>query len=178
MGIYPTPENLSEAQKQNIEAMMKLSHKAFEGIEKMVDLQLNAARASLQETSEKFKAMMSVKDAQDLVSINKDIATPTAEKALAYSRTIYDIASQTSSEVQRLIDAQIADANKRLVDALDEFVKSAPAGSEGIVAMMKNSLTAANSAFDTANKAARQVVEMAERNMRAASETAQKAPKS
>ena len=29
MGIYPTPENLSEAQKQNIEAMMKLSHKAF-----------------------------------------------------------------------------------------------------------------------------------------------------
>lgn len=70
MGIYPTPENLSEAQKQNIEAMMKLSHKAFEGIEKMVDLQLNAARASLQETSEKFKAMMSVKDAQDLVSIN------------------------------------------------------------------------------------------------------------
>ena len=83
MGIYPTPDNLSEAQKQNIEAMMKLSHKAFEGIEKMVDLQLNAARASLQETSEKFKAMMSVKDAQDLVSINRDIATPTAEKALA-----------------------------------------------------------------------------------------------
>jgi hypothetical protein len=98
-------------------------------------------------------------------------------KALAYSRTIYDIASQTSSEVQRLIDAQIADANKRLVDALDEFVKTAPVGSENIVAMMKNSLTAANSAFDTANKAARQVVEMAERNMRAASETAPKSPK-
>ena len=46
-----------------------------------------------------------------------------------------------------------------------------------IVAMMKTSLTAANSAFDTANKAARQVVEMAERNMRAASETAPKSPK-
>jgi phasin family protein len=171
MGLYPTPENLSEVQKQNIDAMMKLSQKAFEGIEKMVELQLNAARSSLQETSEKFKALMSVKDAQEMVQVNKDLATPSAEKALAYSKTIYDIASQTSGEVQRLIDAQIADANKRLLDALDDFTKNAPAGSENVVAMMKSSLTAASSAYETANKAARQVVEMAERNMRAAAES-------
>ena len=177
MGLYPTPDNLSEAQKQNIDAMMKLSQKAFEGIEKMVDLQLNAARASLQETSEKFKALMSVKDAQDVVNLNKDLGAPNAEQALAYSRTIYDIASQTSSEVQRLIDAQIADANKKLVDTLDEFSRNAPAGSESIVAMMKSSLTAANSAYETANKAARQVVEMAERNMRAAAEASINATK-
>lgn len=63
MALYPTPEGMSEAQKENIEAMMKLSQKAFEGIEKMVELQLGAARSSLQETSEKFKALMSVKDA-------------------------------------------------------------------------------------------------------------------
>ena len=113
---------------------------------------------------------MSVKDASDVMNINKNLATPSAEKALAYSRTIYDIASQTSGEVQRLIDAQIAEANKKLVDALDEFAKSAPAGSESVVAMMKSSLTAANSAYETANKAARQVVEMAERNMRAATQ--------
>ncbi len=168
MALYPTPEGMSEAQKENIEAMMKLSQKAFEGIEKMVELQLGAARSSLQETSEKFKALMSVKDASEIVTMNQNMATPTAEKALAYSRTIYDIASQTSSEVQRLIDAQIADANKKLVDALDEFAKTAPAGSESIVAMMKSSLTAANSAYETANRAARQVVEMAERNMLAA----------
>jgi phasin family protein len=172
MSVYPTPEKVSEAQKQNIEAMIKLSQKAFEGVEKMVDLQLNAARASLQESSEKFQALLSVKDAQELVNVNKEMATPSAEKALAYSRTVYDIASQTSSEVQRLIDAQIADANKKLVDALDELAKTAPAGSEGVVSMMKTSLAAANSAFETANKAARQVVEMAEKNMRAASEMA------
>jgi phasin family protein len=170
MGLYPTPEEMSEAQKQNIDAMLKLSHKAFEGIEKMVDLQLSAARASLQETAEKFQALMSVKDAQEMMSVNKEIATPSAEKALAYSRTIYDIAAQTSSEVQRLIDSQITDANKKVVDALDEFAKSAPAGSEALISMMKSSLTAASSAYETANKAARQVVEMAERNMKAAAD--------
>jgi phasin family protein len=177
MGLYPTPEEMSEAQKQNIDAMLKLSHKAFEGIEKMVDLQLAAARSSLQETSEKFQALMSVKDAQDMMSVNKDIATPSAEKALAYSRTIYDIAAQTSGEVQRLIDSQIAEANKKVVDALDEFAKSAPAGSEALIAMMKSSLTAASSAYETANKAARQVVEMAERNMKAAADSTMNAGK-
>jgi phasin family protein len=171
VALYPTPESLSAAQKENLDAMMKLSHKAFEGVEKMVDLQLNAARTSLQESAEKFKALMSVKDAQDIVNVNKDLATPNTEQALAYSRTIYDIASQTSSEVQRLVDAQIAEANKKLVDALDEFAKSAPAGSEAVIAMMKSSLTAANSAYETANKAARQVVEMAERNMKAATQS-------
>ncbi|MEN9772386.1 MAG: hypothetical protein RJA58_1029 [Pseudomonadota bacterium] len=170
MGLYPTPENMTEAQRQNLDAMMKLSHKAFEGVEKMVELQLNAAKASLQETAEKFNALMSVKDAQEVVALNKELAAPNAEKALAYSRAIYDIASQTSGEVQRLVDAQIAEANKKLVDTLDEFAKTAPAGSEAVVQMMKSSLTAANSAYETANKAARQVVEMAERNLRAAAE--------
>lgn len=170
MGLYPSQEEMSEAQKQNIDAMLKLSHKAFEGIEKMVDLQLEAARASLQETAEKFQALMSVKDAQEMMAVNKEIATPSAEKALAYSRTIYDIASQTSGEVQRLIDSQISEANKKVVDALEEFAKSAPAGSEAVIAMMKSSLTAASSAYETANKAARQVVEMAERNMKAAAD--------
>ena len=174
MGLYPTPESLSAAQKENLDAMMKLSHKAFEGVEKMVDLQLNAARTSLQETAEKFKALMSVKDAQEMVNLNKDMAAPNTEQALDYSRKIYDIATQTSSEVQRLVDAQISEANKKLIDALDEFAKTAPAGSEAVIAMMKSSLTAANSAYETANKAARQVVDMAERNMKAAAEATQK----
>lgn len=174
MALYPTPESLSAAQKENLDAMMKLSHKAFEGVEKMVDLQLNAARTSLQETAEKFKALMSVKDAQEMVNLNKDMAAPNTEQALDYSRKIYDIATQTSSEVQRLVDAQISEANKKLIDALDEFAKTAPAGSEAVIAMMKSSLTAANSAYETANKAARQVVDMAERNMKAATEAAQK----
>jgi phasin family protein len=170
MAVYPTPQNLSQAQKENIEAMTKLSQKAFEGVEKMVELQLEAAKASLHETSEKFKALMSVKDAQDMMNMNKNLATPSAEKALSYSRAIYDIASQTSGEVQRLIDAQISDANRRLAETLEEFAKTAPAGSESVIAMMKSSLSAANSAYATANKAARQVVEMAERNMTAAAE--------
>lgn len=174
MALYPTPESLSAAQKENLDAMMKLSHKAFEGVEKMVDLQLNAARTSLQETAEKFKALMSVKDAQEMVNLNKDMAAPNTEQALDYSRKIYDIATQTSSEVQRLVDAQISEANKKLIDALDEFAKTAPAGSEAVIAMMKSSLTAANSAYETANKAARQVVDMAERNMKAAAEATQK----
>jgi phasin family protein len=171
VAIYPSQQDLTQAQKDNIEAMAKLSQKAFEGVEKMVELQLDAAKASLHETAEKFKALMSVKDAQDMLSMNKNLAAPNAEKALSYSRAIYDIASQTSGEVQRLIDAQIAETNKRMAETLEEFAKTAPPGSESIIAMMKSSLTAANSAYETANKAARQVVEMAERNMKAAAES-------
>jgi len=170
MALYPTPEDLSKAQQANIDAMTKLTQKAFEGVQKMVELQLNAAKASLHDTAEKFQALTSVKDAQQAISLNKELATPAAEQALNYSKAIYDIAAETSTEVQRLIDAQITETNRRLMDTLDAFAKTAPPGSESVIAMMKSSLTAAGSAYETANKAARQVVDMAERNMKTAAE--------
>jgi hypothetical protein len=61
--------------------------------------------------------------------------------------------------------------------AIDAFSKNAPMGSEGVVTLVKQAVTAANSAFDQVNKATKQAVEMAEANMAAATKVATKARK-
>ena len=53
-------------------------------------------------------------------------------------------------------------------DAIDALAKNAPAGSEGLVTMVKQAVSATNSAFDQVSKATKQAVEMAEANMSAA----------
>lgn len=169
-----TPEQFAAAYKSNLETFFALAYTTFEGVEKLVELNLNAVKANLSDTAGKTKELMAVKDPQELISFQASQFQPSAEKAVAYSRHIYDIASSTSAEFTKVAEAQIADANKKLVAFIDTASKNAPAGSETAVAMVKSAVAAANSAYDSLSKATKQAVEMAEANVAAATNVAVK----
>jgi hypothetical protein len=54
-------------------------------------------------------------------------------------------------------------------------MKNAPAGTENATTLVKSAMAAANNAFETVQKAARQAAEVAEANMQAITNTALKA---
>ena len=170
-----TAEQLIAAQKANVETLFDLTNKAFEGVEKLVELNLQVAKASLGEVAETAKATLSVKDAQELLSLQAALLQPTAEKAASYSRHIYDIASSTGSEVAKAAEAQFADAQKKFTAMVDTAAKNAPAGTENAVALVKSAVAAANNAFESVQKATKQAVEVAEANFQAATSQAVKA---
>ncbi len=109
------------------------------------------------------------------MNIQATLAQPSVEKAVAYSRSIYEIASQTQEEIGKIFEAQFAEANKSVTSALDKAVKNAPAGSDVAVAAVKSAIAAANSAYDSMTKAAKQVAEIAEANVAAATSATVKA---
>ena len=88
-----TAEQLLAAQKANVETLFGLTSKAFEGVEKLVELNLQVAKAALGEAAETTRAALSVKDAQELLALQAGLLQPAAEKAAAYSRHVYDIAA-------------------------------------------------------------------------------------
>ena len=53
-----TPEQMIAAHKANVETLFGLTAKAFEGVEKLVELNLQVARASLSEAAETAQAAM------------------------------------------------------------------------------------------------------------------------
>jgi phasin family protein len=81
-----TAEQLIAAQKANVETLFGLTNKAFEGVEKLVELNLQVAKAALGEAGDTARAAMSVKDAQELLALQASLLQPSAEKAAAYSR--------------------------------------------------------------------------------------------
>jgi hypothetical protein len=99
---------------------------------------------------------------QEVISLQATLAQPSVEKAVAYSRSVYEIAAQTQEEFSKLVEAQFAEVNKNVASSLDKAAKSAPAGSDVAVAAVKSAIAAANSAYDTMSKAAKQVAEIAE----------------
>jgi phasin family protein len=172
---FMTPDQFAAANKANLETLFGLTNKAFEGVEKLVELNLQVAKATLAETAENAKAAMSVKDAQELLALQASLLQPSAEKAAAYSRHLYDIASSTSSEFTKTAEAQLAEMQKSFVSTVDGALKNAPAGTENAAALVKSAINAANNAYESVHKAAKQAADMAEANFAAVTSTAMKA---
>jgi phasin family protein len=173
--MYSTPEQIASANKANIESLMTIANTAFASAERLAALNLNTARNLLEDTVTNAKTLMGAKDIQELMNIQAAIAQPTVEKAVAYSRSVYEIASATQEELTKVFEAQFAEANKTMTSALDKAVKNAPAGSDVAVAAVKSAIAAANSAYDSMTKAAKQVAEIAEANVAAATSATVKA---
>ncbi len=170
-----TAEQIFAAQKANLETLFGLTNKAFEGVEKLVELNMQVAKTAMSEAADSAQAVLSVKDAQELMALQSSLLQPSAEKAAAYSRHLYDIATSTQAEVAKVTEGQVADVQKKFAALVETASKNAPAGSENAVALVKSAVAAANNAFESVQKAGKQAAEMAEANFTAATSSAVKA---
>lgn len=172
-----TVEQVMASQKANVETLMGLTSKAFEGVEKIVELNLTASKAALAESAEHAKAMLSVKDAQELLALQSGLLQPLAEKTAAYNRHLYDIATGSTAEFSKAFEGQAAEAQQKFMGLVDNAAKNAPAGSESAVAVMKSAVAAANNALESVQKAVKQATDVAEANFNAVAATAVDAAK-
>mgnify|MGYP002662404203 FL=1 len=175
MSNFVTPEQFAATNKANIETLLTLANTAFASAERLAALNLNTARSLLEDGVANTKALLAAKDVQELVNLQVSLAQPIVEKAFAYARSVYEITSQSQEEVTKVMESQVAEINKGVASALDKAAKSAPAGSDVAVAAVKSAIAAANSAYDSMNKAAKQVAEMTEANVAAATNATVKA---
>ena len=172
-----TADQLISAQKANFETLFGLTTKAFEGVEKIVELNVTASKAALTEAAGTAQALLSVKDAQELLALQASLYQPLAEKTAAYGRHLYDIAQGTGAEFTKAFEAKTAEAQQAFVGLVDSAAKNAPAGSETAVAVMKSAVAAANNAFESVQKAVKQASDVAEANFNAVSSQAVAAAK-
>jgi phasin family protein len=172
-----TAEQILAAQKANVETLFGLTTKAFEGVEKLVELNVTASKAALAEAADTTQSILGVKDAQELLALQASLFQPLAEKTAAYSRHLYDITSGTTAEFGKAFEGQLADAQKKFLAVVDNASKNAPAGSETAVAVFKSAVAAGNNALESVQKAVKQATEVAEANFNAVANTAVNAAK-
>jgi phasin family protein len=172
-----TPEQFVQINKAAFETFQTIALKSVESFEKLADLNIQATKASIAESAEQWKALLAAKDPKAFADLAAGAAQPASEKVTAYAKHVYDIANETGTEIAKLFEKQFAESNKQFTSAIDSLAKNAPAGSEGVVTLVKNAVSAANTAYDQVNKATKQAVEMAEANFAAVSKAAPRAKK-
>lgn len=170
--MYVTPEQIQAANKANVEAFLAVANAQFAALEKLATLNANAVRTAFDDSIANTRALLGAKDVQELIGLQNAFAQPAVEKAIAYSKSVYEVATGTSAELTKVAERRVAEWNENFVSLLDKASKNAPAGSDVAVAAVKSLLAAANSAYDNFNKVAKQATEIAEANVNAATETA------
>jgi phasin family protein len=170
--MFTVPEQFSAASKASIEAhiamITALANKAFESVEKVIDLNLSAARASFEESNAAAKQLFAAKDPQEWLALSAAQAQPNAEKALAYGRSLATIASSVQAEFGKAAEAQLAETSRKVLELVEEVTKNAPAGSENAIAMFKSAIGNANAGYEQLTKTTKQAVEALEANMNTA----------
>ena len=174
--MYPSIEDLMKAQAEAFKATNSVATTAFEGAKKLLELNVQAAKAASEESNAQLKALLAAKDVKALnellTNLFADFAKPDGSKAAAYAKSVYEISNATGTEIGSLIEKQVSTSQKQLLDAVDALAKSAPAGSEGVVNVLKQSVVSANSAYEQVNAATKQLLSMVEANLAGATKAA------
>src|SRR6266581_7032073 len=140
--MYVTPEQMQAANKANVETFLSVANAQFAALEKLATLNASAVRTAFEDSIANTRALLGAKDVQEFVGLQNSFTQPAIEKAIAYSKSIYEVATDTNAELSKVAERRVAEWNENFVTLLDKVSKNAPAGSDVAVAAVKSFLAA------------------------------------
>ena len=136
---------------------------------------MHIAKQTLGDSMNNAKKALEVKDIQQLLAHQADAVQPMAEKIMAYSRHLYDLAHETQASFTQSAEKELQAGQKKINALVEDWTKNAPAGSDAAVQAMKQAIASASNVFETSQKAVKQAVEVAQNNLNGATDTVLKA---
>jgi len=166
--MYQAPEQLIAFNKSCFDAAVRFTGIALASTERLMEVQLKAAKSAFADGVEQAKILSEIKDPQELTQLKGSFSQPVIlEKTTSYVKSVYDVAGAAQAEFSKLAEEQVTEFNKNAVIAFDALMKSAPAGSEAAVAAVKSALSTVNAAYDNLTKSTKQIVELTQANVEA-----------
>lgn len=94
--MFIKPEDFA---KPGFNFALFVANTTFDGVERLALLNLAAARSVFETTMSNVTALLGVKDVQSFVKLQKELANPSIEKGMEYSRNVIAIASETKDKI-------------------------------------------------------------------------------
>lgn len=156
--MFTIPEQFSAATKANFDTQFKtmsiLTNTALATIEKVVSLNMDAAKGFLETSITSTRQFLDIKGPQDFFQTGATQIHPIAERAVAYGRQVTSLASNTQAEFSKVAVALV-----------DDVAKNAPAGSENAMALVKSAIGNANAGCEQLVKTTTQAIDAFETNI-------------
>ena len=149
------------------DAAMTYARASLTSAEQLLRLNLETARATLDQASRATRDLMSVSDPQQFVQARTKLAQDNMQQAAAYAQSVYAIVSQAQREMSKLWEEQMSRVSKDVTVGAESLGKAAP-GADLQSAALKSTLAASSAMMETLNQATRQFAELSEATMKAA----------
>lgn len=172
-----TIDQVLQTQKAAAETAFGTATQLFGRIEELVNLNLAAAKETLESVSERTQEALSAKDPQSFLAANTAALPGAGEKALAYGREVIAIGQAFGADIAQAYEAQASKAQQQVAQLFDSASKNAPAGFEGVFTVSKSALDASQRMAGFAQDAAQKAAGMFNTAMTQAAATVKPAPK-
>ena len=146
-------EQFNELQKKNLEAAMRLAQLSIENSQRIMEIQVTAAKSLFEEGVHNAKAMSTVKDPKDMMNLRANYAQTTTEKMLACAREIAEITATTQAEFGKLVGEQLTSGSQDMFEAMQKMFKGMPISDQNAVGAMQTAMDTTRSAFEQMTRA-------------------------
>lgn len=157
-----SPDLLSTAARTHLSSQLgfatSMTESMIETMEKLMGLNLQAARASLDMTLGSAQQLMATKDPQDFMRVSSKQLQPHADIVVTYVRHLSNIASGTHRELARITQDKVNQSSRELVSMLDKLGSSAPEGSQNSITLLKAAIDNAASGYSQINQSTRNAI--------------------
>ena len=163
------------ANKANIDLLLAVAQTALSTAESLAALNLHTVREVFADNAKNAKTLLGAKTPQEAAALQAQLAQPAVEKAVSYSRSVYEISTGATEELSKLFQAKFSELNSAAQNLAKQSAQQAPFGSDVALAAVNQAVAAANSAFDNLNKFAKQAADATEAGVNTVTNAAVKA---
>lgn len=171
------PRNLTDL-NQGVEIALEFAQVSMDCAERVMRMQLEAAKKFVAQQSTTAKVLVGMKDEQELAALRAQLVEQAVEGLLGYTHDVYAVASQTQRELAKMVEQRFAAYRHEMTAAMEKLIKAAPAGSDPAVEALRSTMAATSTAIENMTKAAHQAAALADANVKAMTKTAANALKS
>jgi phasin family protein len=170
--MFPIQDSLSAATRNNLASqfamLASLTGKTFESVEKLYRLNLAAAKASMDESSEAVRQLLATREPREFIELSMAQVQPSIEKAIAYSRHVVNITSDTQAEFIQAAESRFDENKRNVAKLVDDLAKNAPAGSQGAVEAIRSVIETTSAGYEQLTRTAKHAVSVASGTLDAA----------
>jgi phasin family protein len=171
-------EQFGDFSKNIVDAAAKFAKVGFDSTERLLALNMEAAKVGFEEVAKNTKAASTLKDVQDVANLRTKGAETGLEFVVGYAKNFYEISNFAQAQYSSLVEERVSAFQKQVVEGIDKASRNAPAGTDVAFAALKSGVAASTAAFDTFNKAGKQVANFADNAFKTATEQTATAAKS
>ncbi|MDD5175607.1 MAG: phasin family protein [Sterolibacterium sp.] len=141
-------EQFSELNRKNMEAAMKLAQMSIDNSQRIMAIQVDAAKKLFQESVESAKALASIKDPQQAIALRTQYAQVTAQQMIETARQISEIGNASRTQFSHMLTEQLTNGSKDMMETFQTFFTSLPGPSGNVVETMQKAMANATEAFE------------------------------
>ncbi|CAN0619749.1 Phasin family protein [Burkholderia multivorans] len=145
-------EQVIALHKSNMNALYSLTNRTFDGFQRMVETNLEAARQTLGESEAYWLDALSIKTPEALITRQVGRMQSGADMMLAYSRKLYEVMSGTQIEMMKILGSRYGYHEATTRTLVDHLAKQASVGTEVARAMLNPAFSNAGGVCDPLKK--------------------------